>query len=135
MGLARNDNKQGGRGMNIYISLPITGRDIADVMEEAEQAAQEIRRHGHHPVSPLALEHTDLDDYPAIMGTDITALLRADAVMMMPYWYRSRGCRLERFAATVYDKAVIYWEGSTRMSKSRQWDELAIPRENGIKKR
>lgn len=94
--------------MRIYISLPITGRDIDDVGEEAARAEEAIRRAGHTPVSPLALEHRDPEDYPAVMGTDITALLCCDAVMFLPGWKDSRGCRLEHAAARIYGKHIWY---------------------------
>lgn len=96
--------------MKIYISLPITGRDMGDVAAETAKAEDAVRRAGHTPVSPLALEHRDPEDYPAVMGTDITALLVCDAVMFMPGWRDSRGCRLEHAAAYIYGKITMYGE-------------------------
>lgn len=111
--------------MKIYISLPITGRDMGDVAAEAAKAEDAVRRAGHTPVSPLALEHRDPEDYPAVMGTDITALLVCDAVLFMPGWRDSRGCRLEHAAAYIYGKKIMYGEvgrQSRRKERKEAWE-------------
>lgn len=48
--------------------------------------------------------------YSEHMGRDIAALLECDAVMFMPGWTRSRGCRLEYQAAKIYDKQRIFFK-------------------------
>lgn len=51
--------------MKVYISIPITGRDIREVKAEIEMAKAAIRGAGHTPVSPLALDHQDPEFYEA----------------------------------------------------------------------
>lgn len=94
--------------MKIYISIPITGRDIAEVAEVLEFYKGYITGFGHTPVSPLDIDHTDPEDYPAVIGTDITALLASDAVIFLSGWHNSKGCRLEHAAATIYGKKKYY---------------------------
>lgn len=58
--------------MKIYISIPITGRDIDEVAEVLDFYKGYITGFGHTPVSPLDIDHTDPEDYPAVMPTGIS---------------------------------------------------------------
>ena len=93
--------------MKIYISLPITGHDIEEVEASCIFASAVLRKKGHTPVSPLELDHRDPEDYEAVIGTDITALLLCDAVLLMEGWEQSKGCRLEHAAAEIYGKQIM----------------------------
>lgn len=94
--------------MKIYISLPITGRDFEEVEADSIFASGVIQRKGHTPVSPIELNHTDPEDYPAVIGTDITALLACDAVVFLDGYEYSKGCRLEYEAAVIYGKEMYF---------------------------
>ncbi len=93
--------------MKIYISLPITGHDIEQVEARSIFTAAMLREQGHTPISPLEIDHRDPQDYEAVIGTDITALLCCDAVYLCKDWETSRGCRLEYQAAKIYGKEII----------------------------
>lgn len=93
--------------MKIYISLPITWHDIEQVEARSIFTAAMLREQGHTPISPLELEHRDPEDYEAVIGTDITALLCCDAVYFCKDWETSRSCRLEYQAAKIYGKEII----------------------------
>lgn len=94
--------------MEIYISLPITGHDIEEVEASCIFASGVIQSKGHTPVSPIELAHADPEDYPAVIGTDITALLACEAVLFLPGWQTSKGCRLEHEAAVIYGKEMYF---------------------------
>ncbi len=94
--------------MEIYISLPITGHDIEEVEASCIFASGVIQSKGHTPVSPIELAHADPEDYPAVIGTDITALLVCEAVLFLSGWQTSKGCRLEYEAAVIYGKEMYF---------------------------
>ena len=99
--------------MKIYISLPITGRDIKDVEVASRVAADVIAKNGHTPVSPLNVSPDPDATYAQHMGNDIKALLECDAVLLMPGWIASKGCRLESIAAMIYGKRVYTMDETT----------------------
>lgn len=92
--------------MRIYISLPITGQDMAEVMARVETAKAEIKEKGHTPVSPLDQDNTQ--DYATLMGNDLRMLLKSDAAVFLQGWGKSRGCKLEHSAATIYGLEIFY---------------------------
>lgn len=92
--------------MKIYISLPITGKDMASVEASIERAKEAITEKGHTPVSPIDQDTTQ--DYATLMGNDIKELLQCDAVVFLDGWKESKGCRLENAAAKIYGKECFY---------------------------
>ena len=89
--------------MKVYISLPITGRDIERVDAEINFMAAILQSHGHTPVSPLEVNSENLDaPYAELVGNDIRALLQCKAAVFHPDWKKSKGCRLERAACDIY---------------------------------
>lgn len=94
--------------MKIYISLPITGHDIEEVEASCIYASGVIQAKGHTPVSPLDVSPDSDATYAEHMGNDIEALLNCDAVLFMPEWRSSKGCRLENSAAEIYEKKIFY---------------------------
>lgn len=93
--------------MRVYISLPITGRDIGEVEARGESASGALERMGHAPVSPLRVSSDPAASYAEHMGNDIRALLGCDAACFLDGWESSRGCRLERAAAEIYGKRIL----------------------------
>ena len=91
----------------IYISLPITGRDIEQVEASCIFAKAAIERHGFEAVSPLEASPDPDSSYEEHMGRDITALLGCDGVLFLDGHEASKGCMLEMQAALIYGKKVF----------------------------
>lgn len=94
--------------MKIYISLPITGRDIEEVESSCIFAAGVIEKKGHTAVSPLEVSSNPDASYAEHMGKDITVLLECDAVLFLDGWEYSGGCLLEQRAAELYHKTLYF---------------------------
>lgn len=91
----------------IYISLPITGRSLAEVQKEAQRIKEALEERGYATLSPLdvyAGTHPTYEDY---MAYDIRALLMCDGVCFAHDWHQSKGCRLEHSAAEIYQKQIL----------------------------
>ena len=94
--------------MKVYISLPITGHDIEEVEASCIYASGVIQAKGHTPVSPLDVSPDSDATYAEHMGNDIEALLNCDAVLFLPGYQKSKGCRLEYEVAVIYGKEMYF---------------------------
>lgn len=104
--------------MTVYISLPISGHPMEEVLLRADYAKRRLRAHGHEPVSPLdpSVNNDHTKPYNVLLGNDIAALLQCEAVLFLDGWMTSRGCRLEMEAAQIYGKK-IYFEYDLRLNR------------------
>lgn len=94
--------------MKIYISIPISGHDLATQQRKALEVADKLRELGHETVSPLPPPIppeglTKKEEYAFYMGEDIKKLLTCDAIFLCEGWADSKGCRFEAQAALVYE--------------------------------
>ena len=90
--------------MRIYISVPISGLDLATQQILAAQTAEKIRTLGHEPVNPFETplappEWPEQQKYAYYMGRDIEKLLLCDAVFFCKGWHESKGCLVESYIA------------------------------------
>lgn len=90
--------------MKIYISLPISGKNVMTQTGIALSVAEQIRDLGHEPVNPFETplappERSERQKYAYYMGRDIEKLLLCDAVYFCEGWQESRGCRVESYIA------------------------------------
>lgn len=85
--------------MKIYISGRISGRPLAQVREEFEQAEIKLRRFGFLPINPMNNGLPADAAWEDHMGRDIAMLLRCLAIYMLPGWPRSEGATLEYLIA------------------------------------
>jgi len=94
--------------MTVYISGPISGRPDFNRPAFA-RAANRLRLWGHDPVSPFDTSpyHPDKSwlDY---MLDDIPAMLKCEAVAVLPGWLRSRGARIEVLLALALGFKVVW---------------------------
>lgn len=94
--------------MKIYISLPISGKNVMTQTGIALSVAEQIRDLGHEPVNPFETplappEWSERQEYAYYMGRDIEKLLLCDAVYFCEGWQESRGCRVESYIAETND--------------------------------
>lgn len=99
--------------MKIYISIPISNRDLAAQKAKAREIADKLRKLGHEPVNPFntpeaPAEMNEKEKYAYYMGEDLKRLLTCDAVFMCKGWNLSRGCCTEEFVARMYGIKVCY---------------------------
>ena len=91
----------------VYISLPISGRKLDKVKEEAAIAKSEIESLGFEAVTPFEISPYENASYATHMGNDIAALLECDAIVLLHGWEQSKGCNLEMQAAQIYQKPTF----------------------------
>lgn len=99
--------------MKIYISIPISNRDLAAQQVTARELAEKLKALGHEPVNPFdtpeaPAEMNEKERYAYYMGEDLKRLLTCDAVFMCKGWNLSRGCCTEEFVARMYGIKVCY---------------------------
>ncbi|MDR0575629.1 MAG: DUF4406 domain-containing protein [Tannerella sp.] len=91
----------------LYISIPISGRDIERVKKEAD-AWKSVFANDYEVITPLEINpEQDGRRYSQLMGKDIEVLLDCDAIFMCPGWVKSKGCNAEYQIARIYDIEVI----------------------------
>lgn len=95
--------------MKIYISLPISGRDIDAVRAEINMAKVTLKELGYSSVSPLEIEHKSTDYY-TILGEDITEILRCDGIYLCKGWVFSNGCNTEYEIAKQWGKKILSYD-------------------------
>ena len=95
--------------MNIYLSLPISGRTTEEVEKEIEYRKEQLKkeRPESNILSPFDVCKEPIA-YSKCIGLDIMTLLECDAVCMCPGWEASRGCQLEYEAAKIYHKKLLF---------------------------
>ena len=96
----------------IYISIPITGRNIDHVIERCKQLKDRFKTRYNIIVNPFDLA-TDEDgvynkSYGIYMGADIKFIIdEADIVIFDKGYQDSRGCLLEYRCAELYNKTIM----------------------------
>ncbi len=91
--------------MKMYLSLPITGRNLAQVKEFAAKVKKEWVAKGYDVVTPFEVNAIDMS-YEECMGRCVTALMKCDGIILCYDWFGSKGCRTECSVAQVYGKKI-----------------------------
>ena len=92
----------------LYVSLPITGRDLDKVKRHAKKVKGIWEERGYDVVTPFELVEDDngemepLAYYAYCMGKFVEALLMCDGIVLCKDWFGSNGCRAECSVAEVY---------------------------------
>ena len=77
----------------VYISGGITGVD--NYIDNFHKAAKRLASKGYIPVDPCSLPHNHNQTYEDYMKEDLQALLKCDAIFMLPGWKNSKEATLE----------------------------------------
>lgn len=99
--------------MNIYISMPISGYDMNERIAYAKK--QKALLQEKYPDSKVVTpffgkkkEEFEGMTYGQLMGYDITTILNNITHMYFcEGWEKSKGCRLERAAAEIYELGIL----------------------------
>jgi len=87
-----------------YISIPITGKDIEEQKNKAEQIKSKIP----NSVSPFDIVEDTGQSYGYFMGKDIQYIIdNCDTIYLCKGWEKSRGCILEYCASRIYGINII----------------------------
>lgn len=90
--------------MKIYISIPISGKDIEVQRAKAKKVEEALKARGHEVVNPFDTPYPDEvmspeEQWRYFMGEDIKRLLACDGVIFCSQWYWSKGCKIEHSVA------------------------------------
>lgn len=83
----------------LYISLPISGRDLEAVKQRADLIKKSIISEEYEGVTPFDICPDSTLPYNELMGRDIAGLMECDAVLFDFDWNESKGCRIEMAVA------------------------------------
>lgn len=94
-----------------YISLPISGYDLAERKQCAICAEKQIADRYPKPlqvITPFTVCPEADKPYSYYMGKDVEALLECDAVFFCKGWQNSKGCMAEFAVARIYGKELFF---------------------------
>jgi hypothetical protein len=92
----------------IYISIPITGKDISQVICGYTIAKIKLQSKEVECVTPFDICDEKYKPYSYYIGKDIEVLLECDAIYMCKGWQNSKGCMAEFEVARIYGKEIIF---------------------------
>ena len=109
----------------VYISGPITGRDLAEARAHFQRAEDDLQRPGDLTINPLKMR---LCVWLALRGCYRLCLLieliwlayRADAIYLLRGWHESRGAKAEKALATALGLPAIYEQTKAEMKRERK---------------
>lgn len=85
----------------VYISLPISGRNLYDVMIRANFIKSTINEE-YEAITPFDICPDSSLDYAELMGRDVSELLKCNILLQDYDWRESKGCRAEYELARIY---------------------------------
>lgn len=94
--------------MKIYISIPISGHDEAEVREHAEATEAMLRSAGHTVVNPFDIYAGESPMWEDYLCADLRQMFDCDAIYLCDGWQFSKGCKIEAYAAIAKGLQVLY---------------------------
>lgn len=92
----------------LYISLPISGRNLDDVIKRANHIKESVVSEEYEAVTPFDICPDSTLPYSELMGRDIAGLLECDAILFDKDWNTSKGCRTEMAVAQIYGLRIYH---------------------------
>lgn len=94
--------------MKVYISLPITGKDLQQQKRHADDVAAFLLTVGFTPVTPFGKQGVPDDaPYEEHMKADLRLMLDCDAICLCKGYQYSKGCLFERDVAVKCGLKVV----------------------------
>ena len=93
--------------MKVYISLPITGKDLQQQKSYARHVASFLSEAGFTHVNPFDNGLGDDASYEEHIKADLKLMLGCDAIILCEGWQLSKGCVLESHVATACGLTVV----------------------------
>jgi len=97
----------------IYLSGPISGKNIDLAKQNFEFAGKEVRRYlmPSEVINPFDIKpFLGLKNWWCYMVTDLWELRKCDSILMLRGWKNSRGACIEHLYAVWNKKVIIYQE-------------------------
>lgn len=102
----------------IYISGKITGLHLPQAELKFAQAYDQLLHHGYDPVNPMTLHSSNTAlEWEQYIARDIEALLKCQAIYMLPDWKESKGARIEYAVARELGHLVFFENEDCTMLK------------------
>ena len=116
-----------------YISIPIAFRedDVHERNDEIKKYLDEMFPDIEY-VSPIDYNHVDIkkvgnqtsiEQNAKFMGRDIEQVILSDAIVLCEGWEKSRGCKIEKYTAELYQKELLYFMGGKLWKYDNNWDK------------
>ena len=93
------------KNLKCYISLPISGYDLAERRRLAEKVKSFLIAAGLEPISPLDKGLPDEAPYTE----DLRILLDCGSICLVEGWEKSRGCNVENIVAQTLNLQTLYY--------------------------
>ncbi len=89
--------------MNVYISVPMTGRTVKEVEADIKAAKKDFAFNGKKTKFFSNIERfKEAGDAVMSLGMAIETISMCDAIYVCPGWRKSKGCRIEVAVALLY---------------------------------
>lgn len=97
------------KNLKCYISLPISGYDLAERRRLAEKVKSFLIAAGLEPISPLDKGLPDEAPYTEHLREDLRILLDCGSICLVEGWEKSRGCNVENIVAQTLNLQTLYY--------------------------
>jgi hypothetical protein len=97
------------KNLKCYISLPISGYDLAERRRLAEKVKSFLIAAGLEPISPLDKGLPDEAPYTEHLREDLRILLDCGSICLVKGWERSKGCNVENIIAQTLNLQTLYY--------------------------